>query len=386
VVALTSVAAPFATWGSGNLLVKHTARDRDAFSFYWARALTLTPISGALLACVVVAVGRVIFGARIPLVVLCCVALSDLLLIRLVDACALAFQALDRLRLTAMMQFLPALTKLLAAVGVLAFGSGPTLLSWAVVYLLAASAAALIAGLWTWNAVEKPSFGGVHRAWEWREGLYFSISLASQTLYNDIDKTFLVRLATSRVAGIYAAAYRLIDVAIVPVRSVLAASYTRFFRSGQKGLDGSIAQARQLLPIGVIYGSLVGATIWAGSNAIVWVLGSDFGETASVLRWLALLPLLKVLSSLPADALTGADKQARRSAIQAGVGILNIVLNVVLISRYSWHGAAWASLISDATLAALLWSAALVLRRQATQGSKTGMARRPVIEPIPEMT
>ena len=68
---------------------------------------------------------------------------------------------------------------------------------------------------------------------EFVEGLYFSTSLSAQNIYNDIDKTMLARMATLDAVGIYAAAYRLIDVAFIPVRSLLYAGYTDFFRAGQ---------------------------------------------------------------------------------------------------------------------------------------------------------
>jgi O-antigen/teichoic acid export membrane protein len=51
-----------------------------------------------------------------------------------------------------------------------------------------------------------------------------------------------------------------------------------------------------------------------------------------------------------ADALSGANAQILRTSIQVGVALLNIGLNLVILPRWSWVGAAWTSLASDAVL------------------------------------
>ena len=65
-----------------------------------------------------------------------------------------------------------------------------------------------------------------------------------------------------------------------------------------------------------------------------------------------------------ADSLTGAGMQGIRTAVQVGIAILNVLLNLWLIPLYSWRGAAWSSLASDAMLAAGLWLVAWLCCRQ----------------------
>ena len=55
------------------------------------------------------------------------------------------------------------------------------------------------------------------------------------------------------------------------------------------------------------------------------------------------------------DTLTGAGYQRYRTAAQLGAAGLNFALNLWLIPAYSWHGAAWASLATDGSLAAGNW-------------------------------
>jgi O-antigen/teichoic acid export membrane protein len=74
--------------------------------------------------------------------------------------------------------------------------------------------------------------------------------------------------------------------------------------------------------------------------------------------------LLRCIHSFLADAFSGAGLQRVRSAIQVLVAFTNIGLNLAILPRYSWRGAAWASLGCDALLVAAFWlSARYYLRK-----------------------
>ena len=136
--------------------------------------------------------------------------------------------------------------------------------------------------------------------------LYFGAGLSAQTIYNDIDKTMLARMSTLDATGIYGAAYRLVDVAFLPpVRSVLNAAYTNFFRHGQQGIATKIySYAKKLLPKMVGYSLLAFAGLFIAAPIIPIVLGGEYSRTVEALRWLAVLPLLKTVHYFFADALT----------------------------------------------------------------------------------
>ncbi len=72
---------------------------------------------------------------------------------------------------------------------------------------------------------------------------------------------------------------------------------------------------------------------------------------------------LKATHYFLADSLTGAGHQGLRSGIQAGVALFNVVINLWLIPRYSWMGAAWSSIASDTLLAISVGTAVYVLSR-----------------------
>ncbi len=200
------------------------------------------------------------------------------------------------------------------------------------------------------------------------EGFTFSTGLSAQTIYNDIDKTMLARLGTLEATGIYAAAYRMIDVAFIPVRALLNAAYPGFFRSGKEGIRGTLRYSRSLLIRIVPYSLFAFAALMIGASIVPRILGVQYAHVTEALRWLSLLPILKTLHYFAADALTGAGYQGIRTAVQIGIAVFNVLLNFWIIPAYGWRGAAWSSLASDGLLAALLWLIAIRLSIKARDG------------------
>ena len=174
----------------------------------------------------------------------------------------------------------------------------------------------------------------------------------------------LARLGTLEATGIYGAAYRLIDVSFAPVASLLTAAYAGFFRAGASGISGAIQYAKPLFWRALAYATLVSVSMLAGAGIVPYILGGEYRLTVEALRWLAILPMLRVVHVFLSDALSGAGYQGVKSSIQLGVAVFNVLINLWIIPAYSWRGAAWSSIASDALLACGIGAAVIVLSRR----------------------
>jgi O-antigen/teichoic acid export membrane protein len=94
------------------------------------------------------------------------------------------------------------------------------------------------------------------------------------------------------------------------------------------------------------------------------LIGKGFKPSVSALRWLCLIPLFRSFHLSAGDAIAGVGQQKFRLAGQAIAAACNIALNAYLIPRYSWWGAAIASLLTDGSLAVLNWTVLFWLRRR----------------------
>jgi O-antigen/teichoic acid export membrane protein len=360
-VALIALVGPFGGLGMGNILVKNVSRDRSLFPTYWGNALFVALVSGIVLLGFVMAVAHFALPPTIPFLLILLVSLSDILFVKGAEIGAQSFQATDELRYTAFVTLLPYILRLVGAVILVAVWRQATALQWGWFYLGCTVISAAVAILLASFKLGAPKLALNRVPTEIEEGFYFGASLSAQTVYNDIDKMMLARLSTLDATGIYAAAYRLIDVAFTPVRSVLYAAYANFFRHGKAGLAVSYSYAKKILPKMLGYALLIFVGLYVAAPVVPLVLGSEYVRAVEALRWLALLPFFKAIHYFLADSLTGAGYQRIRTAGQIGVAIFNVGLNLWLIPAYSWRGAAWASLASDGALAITMYVAVLLL-------------------------
>lgn len=367
VVALVGILYPFGSLGSGNLMIKSVAIDKTKFSTAWGAALITTILSGAVLIAIVVSIAHFVLPPIIPIRLVLLVAISDILGLSLITIAGQAFQAFEQLKWMATINVFLNASRLVGAVLLVLVHHSPTALQWGYVYLTCSVLATAMSFCLVFTKLGAPKLT-LHRSLaEYREGVYFSISLSAQTIYNDIDKTMLVRLGTLDATGIYGAGYRLIDVSFAPVLALLYAAYPNFFRKGSHGIASSFSYAKPLLLKAMTYAALIGVGILLFAGIVPYVLGADYARTTEVLRWLAPLPLLKATHYFLSDTLTGAGHQGLRSGLQTGVALFNVGINFWLIPAYSWRGAAWSSIASDALLACAVGTAVYVLSKRSAR-------------------
>ncbi len=357
-VALASLLSPFTGMGSTQLFVKNVRSGKYPPALCWGNGLLSTFTTGLLFTGLAL-LANFLFHLRMPYGAVISIGLADLLLIPVTGLASCGFAAIGRMKDNAAQNVFISLLRLIA-IAVLAFPARTVALNhWAFAYLLASF---IGTGYCFYRAKQlwgNPIFRLSDLRADLSEGLYFSIGASAATLYNDIDKIMLARLSSFAATGIYAAAYRIIDVSMTPVRSLATAAYPRFFEKGAAGLTSSYKYALKLMGRTAIYGALVSVLLWFSAPILPYVLGHNYTKSVLALRWLSLLPFMRCLHTPLGDSLSGAGRQRTRAAIQMLIAALNIGLNLVILPKYGWLGAAWTSLASDGLLVVLLWLAVI---------------------------
>ena len=365
VTALASILFPFIALGSEHILVKYVSTDKSLLRTYWGNTLVLLLGNSLAIVTVLLILSPLIFANNISLVSIFLILLSDLLCLGLLDISYKALMAIDRVSKTAQMSMLSTCGKLLAAFSLAVFFNNPDTNTWAYLYFITSAIMAMIAIILVnkLGGYPRPVFS--HLKSNIRQGIYFSISASAQNINANLDKTMLASLSTLGATGIYGSAYRFIDVGNVPLLALSGATYTRFFQHGTSGIKGSLGFAKRLLPMISLYAvvSIIGYLVFAPFIPVV--LGEEYRDAIAALRWLAPLPAIAAFQYLAADTLTGAGHQKARSIVQVAAAVFNILLNLWLIPRYSWKGAAWATLISDSLRLVCLWIILFLIYRQA---------------------
>jgi O-antigen/teichoic acid export membrane protein len=369
-VSLIAVLSPFSAWGTGGILVRNVSRQKKTFADSWGNALSMTAVSGSILLGVVLLLSRLILSGKIPLVLLLLVGASDLILAPVVVIAGQVFQAHEMLKGMAEVGIALAVCRAVGAVLMLLWSPHHDVVFWANLYLGGTGIGAVYAFARVSRSIGYPRLALVRLKADILEGFYFSISQSSQSIYNNIDKTLMVRLATLQAAGIYATAYRVLDFAFQPVSSLLYSTYARFFQHGSQGIRGSSRYAKRILPYALGYSAVIGFGLFIAAPLLPVVVGRGYAGADEALRWLSPILLFRSAHYFLSNSLTGADFQGVRSAIQVAVAVVNLVLNLWLIPAYSWRGAAWASLASDGLLMIGVLLAVVILSERASLLSK----------------
>ena len=356
ITALVAIVFPFVGLGTEILLLKNVAKDRNLFSVYWGNSLSVTLVTGVGFILLLLLIVPVFLPHSISLLAVVLVAVGDLIFGSITSLAGRAFQAVDRLDLSAHIRIAVVSTKVVAAIALLQFFPNTSGLEWIYLYLISTIVSALFAAMLVQRLLGSPRLELARIKPELGEGVSFAISNSAYTIYCDIDKTMLAKLSTLSATGIYAAAYRLIDVSFIPIISIAGAAYAEFFRKGRDGVGAALAFAKPLVGISIGYALIAGLGLILLSPIVPSILGAEYLPVVEALQWLAPIPLFRAMQHFGGDILSGSGFQNQRSAMETGIAGFNIAINLWLIPLYSWHGAAWASLASDGLLALMFWA------------------------------
>ncbi len=355
IVALAAILSPFSGLGTNNLFIKNVRSGKRSAAICWGNGLVATTASGIVFSGVVILID-LLFHLHMPLTVVIAICIADLVLMRFIELALFGFVAVDHVRECALQSVISSLTRLIAVALLAGLHGAVSLERWGAAYLIAtvfSTVWALYRAHRVWGA---PVFNWSDLREDAAEGVYFSIGTSAATIYNDVDKVMLGKVSFVAV-GIYAAAYRIIDVSMTPIRSLASAAYPRFFQMGRGGMKPAHAYASTQIRRALVYSLVLFPLVWLAAPLLPHVLGANYANSVGALRWLAVIPILRAVHVFLADSLSGAGFQGWRSAIQVFVALVNVGLNLAILPRYGWLGAAWTSIASDGLLALTLWLA-----------------------------
>jgi O-antigen/teichoic acid export membrane protein len=353
--AFVSIATPYSTLGSGLLFVRYVSTDSKNYAVYWGNILLATFCVGSFLTIFLVLIAPHLLNPASASLILM-VALGDCICRQLVVCVSQIFQAFERLRMTAAITLLISVLRLLAVVVLILTLHHATAWQWALASLIVSVLAAVVASVTVMTHYGLPQFAVRIFLSKLNEGFGFSLAGSAQSAYNDIDKAMLSHYGMNVANGIYTMAYRIMDICTIPVTALDAAALPRFFRQSREGACGVASLSVRLAKRAAALGVLMSVCMFLAAPLIPHIVGAGFTDSVTALRWLCVIPVFRGIHQLTGSAITGLGFQRYRTVVQLSTAILNLGLNLWLIPKYGWMGAAWASLATDSTLAVVNWT------------------------------
>lgn len=197
-----------------------------------------------------------------------------------------------------------------------------------------------------------------------RRGLPYAGVLAALAVQQDSDKIILARLVDPVDAGLYAAAYKVVQLGFIPVRALHGSSHPRFLVNNPVLRGEHLGRALRFTWPTAAYGLVATLSLIVVAPVVPRVFGSEYDGTLPLLVGLAPLLVLRTLSMFPLNALLGLRRYTLRFVVILATTVLNVVLNVVLISALSVTGAVVSTLVTEVVLIAAVWTSVAAAQRR----------------------
>ena len=360
VLALAGGLGSFTGLGTNMLLVRDGARGKGSFAQVWRRSITTFLFSIPFVALLFTSVAHFFLPKAVNSLAVFLIGLSELIFVPLIDLCARAYQAHERLLRASQLSVIMVGVRLAGAcIFYFLTRENHTVLVWASFYLTGSLIAASFSivmikkdFLPTWKPVL--SSGSIFE--HIREGLPFSLGGATLRLYTDIDKFMLASLSSLEATGIYSAAYRVVDVAALPLRALIQAALPRFFKTGEYGAAQALSYAARLLPLPFLYALGASMVLFCGGPIVPYLIGTEFGQSGVALHWLAALPSLYIIRNFLQTVLASSGHQQFALLVILITTITNIYLNFILIPTFNWLGAIFSIYITEGIMIGIFLS------------------------------
>ncbi len=185
----------------------------------------------------------------------------------------------------------------------------------------------------------------------------FAASLALSAIYGSADVLLVAALLGPGASGVYAPAVTIVSILFMVPASIYGVTLPVLSRSYQNA-DGSFGRlAKQLIWAHVGLGLVMGGGLYIVAGTVVLaVLGAAYAATVNLLQILSIVLALHCVSFALATILIVVGWQGRRVQVQALAAVVNVGLNLMLITYWGVIGVAWIYVVSDLVLVAGYWS------------------------------
>ena len=193
-----------------------------------------------------------------------------------------------------------------------------------------------------------------------KEAAPLALGSALDTIYFRLDIVLLSMLSTFAAVGVYSVGYKFSDlIGAIPAAVITpaAALLISHWGSGDDSFHRTVRQAYLILCVAAV-GAGVGFFM-AADRLIPLLYTERFASATTSARLLVVGQAVHFFSMLWFIVLVAANRR-RLYPITMLLGVvLNVVLNLFLIPRYSYNGAGWATVITELVVSAVLAFGAL---------------------------
>lgn len=191
----------------------------------------------------------------------------------------------------------------------------------------------------------------------------FAVPMSASSLQLDGDKFALNVFNFTGDAGIYGAAYRVVQLSSLPLRVLGAAAFHRFLPDDATAPGHHLRKSARLTAFMFGVGLVTAAGMYAATPLLDPFFSDEFDEARTIVPWLLLTVPLVALSGTPMNGLLGLGRAKERAVVYLTSAAVSLALYLVFIPGRGWPGAVMATIGSEVYLAVASWIAIIHYQR-----------------------
>jgi O-antigen/teichoic acid export membrane protein len=346
-LAFTGIFGVFADLGLRQLTVREVARDKSLASKYLGNIAVMKVILAIITFGLIALFINLLGYPEQTIKVVYLVALS-VIFGTFSGMFYSVFQALEKMEYQSVGQILS--SALLLTGALFAISRGVSVVGFASIYFLVSVVVlvySFVVGVW------KLVLPKVEVDWSFwkltiKEALPFGITVIFITIFYWIDSVMLSLMQGDEVVGWYNAAYRLIMVLLfIPstLNMVIFPAMSRFYVTSKKSLRFAYEKYFKLMAI-VGFPIGVGTTLLA-DRFVLLIYGAEYAPSIIALQILVWSSVFIFLGGAFGRLLESSNNQMTITKITAINALVNVILNLILIPKFSYIGASIATVITE---------------------------------------
>lgn len=335
IAALALILGMLATFGTHLVLLGEVAKEPSRREQILPYAIPCTLLCGSLLLAVYLLISLHVFNeVGLSIFLLLLIGAAETLLQPLLALITSEQHALGRVARAQLLQLLPMAMRLGTAAVVYTLHLSHPLEIYALGYAVAsmvslAYGASLLPARWpTWRYWRLP------RRKEWVETFGYAAINITRAGPSELDKTLALKLLPPGVAGVYAAASRVIGAITLPVAAMMLSALPRLFREGGS-MQGASHLVGWMYVVALGYSLLLAGALWLFAPIFDSIFGTQYQGIAEMIRWLCLAIPGMALRLVAGNTLMALGKPWMRVGFEVMGLIALVIAGIVLVG---WLG------------------------------------------------
>ncbi|WP_346765021.1 oligosaccharide flippase family protein [Rhodococcus sp. BL-253-APC-6A1W] len=196
--------------------------------------------------------------------------------------------------------------------------------------------------------------------WRWREMLIeavpLTIGFALLTVLSKVDVLMLGRMDTFDSVGLYTVGYKFADLLSMVASTVVGPVTTLLVATWPAQSEQFRQRTREAAMLLAVLGAAATAAFWPTADGVLALLyGERFAEGADASRMLVAGSALSMLTELGLMVLVATGRHRVYPWVALAALVANVAMNLVLIPRMSFEGAALATVLTEAVMVVAIW-------------------------------